>query len=278
MKPILVPTDFSKCSYNAAQFAIALAKETKAKIILLHVYQTPFPPAVTNITPLGQLDVQDDRMKRVSDMAEFELKLHGKEELKIEYEVKAGFTVTEIIAASQKHDAGMIVMGTQGASGLKKIFMGSNTANVITESSCPVLAVPENAKYLGLNKIVFAADFHELKSNTSIEPLVEIALLFNSEIPIFSVRKKESDIPPITQALEELKLDKIFERIPHSFHTAVSEDIAGEIDKFVNTNHLDLLVTMPQKHSYLELIFNKSITRDLVFHATTPILCLPENN
>ncbi|OFY84091.1 MAG: hypothetical protein A3F72_19625 [Bacteroidetes bacterium RIFCSPLOWO2_12_FULL_35_15] len=276
MKPILVPTDFSKCSYNAAHFAIALAKETKAKIILLHVYQFPNPPAVTHITPIAQLDMQDERLKRVYEMAEFELTLHGKEELVIESEVIAGFTVEGIITASQKHDAGIIVMGTQGADGLKKIFMGSNTSNVISKSSCPVLAVPENAKYLGFNKVVFAADFHEIKSNISFEPLVEIALLFNSETLIFSVRKNESDIPSIIQAFERLNLDKVFERIPHSFHTAVSEDTAGEIDKFVNTNHIDLLVTMPQKHSYLELIFNKSITHDLVFHATVPILCLPE--
>lgn len=277
MQTILVPTDFSKCSYNAARYAIALAQETKAKIILLHTYQIPVPPIEAPISPINPLDMQAENMKRLKAMAEFELKLYEDNDLNIEYEATAGFTVNEIITASQKHRVGMIVMGTQGSSGLKKIIMGSNTANVIAKSSCPVLAVPEDSKYLGFKRIVFTADFHEIKDNALLASLEAIALLFNSEILFFSVRKKESDIPSATQVFEGFNFDKVFERIPHSFHTAVSEDVVGEIENFVNANSIDLLVTMPQKHSYVELIFNKSITRNLVFHTHTPILCLPEN-
>lgn len=279
MKTILVPTDFSKCAYNAAKYAVELAKETKAKIILLHTYQVPVPPPETHISPVSISDLHEENMKRLKKMAEFELNLHKNDDLEIEYEAIAGLVVNEIIDASQKYNVGMIVMGTEGVSGvIKKYILGSNAANVIAKAPCPVLAVPENAKYFGLKKVVFAADFHEVKSNSSFNTLAEISLLFDSKILILSVSKNEKDIPSITEAFEGLNLDKVFERIPHSFHNVVSEDIARAISDFANTKKADLLVTMPQKHSYLELLFNKSITRGLVFHTQTPILSLPEQN
>ncbi|MBI2271423.1 MAG: universal stress protein [Bacteroidetes bacterium] len=278
MKTILVPTDFSKCAYNAANYAVALAKATKAKVILLHVYQAPVPPPETYISPISITELYEANMKRLKKMADFELSINTEtSELEINCEAKAGLVVSEIIDAAKKYNAGMIVMGTEGATGvIKKYILGSNAANVIAKSPCPVLAVPENAKYLGFKQIVFAADFHEVKNNSSFDSLAEISLLFDSKILILSVSKNKGDIPSITEAFEGLNLDKVFERIPNSFHNVVSEDTARKISDFVNTNNADLLVTMPQKHSYLELIFNKSITRDLVFHTQTPILCLPE--
>lgn len=279
MKTILVPTDFSKCAYNAAKYAVELAKETKAKIILLHIYQVPVPPPERYINPISISDLHEENMKRLKQMAEFELDLHNNDDLEIEWEAITGIVVSEIIEASKKYNAGMIVMGTEGASGvIKKYILGSSTASVISKSLCPVLAVPESAKYFGFKRIVFTADFHEIKNNSSVDTLMEIALLFGSEILIFSVRKNESDIPSVQEVFEGFNLKKKFERVPHSFHSVVSEDIADAIDNFASTLNADLLVTMPQKHSFLELVFNKSITRNLVFHTQTPVLSLPGYN
>lgn len=279
MKPILIPTDFSKCAYNATKYAVELAKATKAKIILLHIYQVPIPPQEMYISPVLISDLHEASMERLKKMAEFELNLNNEESaLEIQCEVRAGLVVSEIVEVAEKYNVGLIVMGTQGASGvIKQFILGSNTAKVIAKSSCPVLAVPEDAKYKGLKRLGFATDFHEIKSNSSLDSLVEIALLFDSEILIFSIRKNENEIPSMSQAAEGLNLNTVFERIPHSFHTSVADDIVGEIDKFVIESHIDMLVTMPQKRSYFELIFNKSITRNLVFHSQTPILSLQEN-
>lgn len=280
MKQILVPTDFSRSAYNAAEYAVALAKATKAKIILIHIYNVPIPPMETYISPVSFSYLHEENMKRLKKMADFELSINKDEfNLEIECVAIAGFVVTEIIEAAEKYKAGLIVMGTQGASGvIEQYILGSNTANVIAKSPCPVLAVPEKAKYLGFKKFVFSADFHEIKNKSSLDFLMEIALLFGSEILILSVRKNENEIPSLSQASEGLNLDKVFERLTHSFHPVVSEDIAEAIDKFTVKNNADLLVTMPQKHNFFELLFNPGITRNLVFHTQVPILTLPERN
>lgn len=277
MKTILVPTDFSKCSCNAINYATALANKSNAKIILLHVYHVPVPSPETSLNPLTISEFHEVNIKRMKKMTDFELIINDKPPiLEIEYEAVAGFAVTEIIEAAKKHDAGLIVMGTQGASNLTEIIMGSITAHVIAKSTVPVLAVPLSAKYIGLNKIVLAADLHEIKNNSTLSPLLEIALLFDSEILIFSVLKSESDMPTAEQTFEYLNLDKYLERVTHSLHTEVSHHIPDAIEKFALENHADLLVTLPQKHNYLQLLFNKSSTRNLVFHSHTPLLSLPE--
>jgi len=278
MKAILVPTDFSKCAYNAMHFAIEIAKVSKAKIILLHTYQLPVPPPEDQMSPVSFFEIKEENINRLKALVENEFNLE-KTNIHLETEciVRAGFAVDEIIDVAQENNVGLIVMGTQGASGfIQKYILGSNTANVIAKSKFPVMAIPEDAKHLGFSKILFAADFHEIKSNSSLHTLMKLALLFNSTIDLFTVREDKEQLPTLTEAIEGLSLDKYFERIPHRFQTAVNENTAQAIDKFVKESRANLLVTISHKHGYLNLLFNKSITRELAFHTSTPLLCLPE--
>ncbi len=276
MKPIVVATDFSELSYTATRYAIAIALETKAKIILVNVYQVPIPPAEMYVVQDTSATVYEASMARLKEMAEFEKGLYGTGKLEIECDARAGFTVNEILSAAKSHGAGLIVMGTHGASGLKKIIFGSNTANVIAKSEIPVLAVPHNAKYQRLKLFVFAADLHEIKNNNTFDVLMETALLFNARIEVLSVRKSEDKIPGPDEAFEAINIDKVFDKVEHNFHTVVSDDVVKAIDEFVKEHNPDLLVTVPQKHGYFDRLFNKSVTLDLVQSTSAPVLCLPD--
>ena len=55
-----------------------------------------------------------------------------------------------------------LVMGTKGASGIKEVFMGSNTVSVIKNVNCPVICIPENVTYKVPKKIAFAADYKKI--------------------------------------------------------------------------------------------------------------------
>ena len=277
MKTILVPTDFSKCAYVAAHFAVELAKITKSKIILLNTFQIPMPPPESFVTPISFTDLQEESLKQLKNMADIELRTNKEyAELEIEYEAVMGSTVSGIIDAAKRYDAGMVIMGTQGASGMiKEIILGSNTASLIAKAPCPIFAIPENAKFSGLKKIIFAIDFHEIKNDSVLNPLKELGLLFDSEIDIFSIITKQEQKAFMEKEIERINSIKIFEHISHSFHIILNEDIQLAIDNYVKETNADILVTMPQKHNFLELLFNKSITRQLAFHVKIPLLCLP---
>lgn len=277
MKPILVPTDFSECSRTAFRFAVEIAKVTKTKIILFHSFHMPLPPPEAVVSPLPLPMLKEENMNDLKKMADDELRKNKNAKgVDVEYEVVPGFVVDEIIESAKKHNAGMIVMGTQGASGIKKYVFGSNTASVISKSGIPVIAVPYEAKFSGFKKIAFAVDLHQIKNNSVFHPLVELASLFNSEIKLFFVKNNIHEPVSIEEAMEKLNLYKALKEVPHTFHVAKDEDVVHAIDTFVKDSRADLLVTVHQKRSYIESLLNKSVTRDLAFHVKVPLLSLFE--
>jgi nucleotide-binding universal stress UspA family protein len=274
MRTIIVPIDFSKCSVSAAKFACEIAKQSKTKIVFFHTFHVPIPPpdAVVDIIPTSELaETNNNSLKK---LVQKEIKPDS-DSLEITYESVAGFAIDEIILASQRHKASMIIMGTKGASGIKKIIFGSNTSSVIGKSNIPVLVVPEKAKFKGFDKIAFAVDLHEVKDNKIFNPLLELALLFNSSVKLFSVKKDVKEPLTMQQAFEKLNLDKVFEKVPHTFHLAKDESVVNAIDDFIKVSKADLVVTIAQKHSFIDVLLNKSITRDLAFHTKVPLLSMP---
>jgi len=279
MNTLLVPIDFSECSHKAIHFAIEIAKASNAKIILFHSFHIPIPPPDAVVDPIPLSLLMEENKKRLEKTAEEELlKNQAFGKVDIECKVTVGFATDEIIEAAKKHRVSMIVMGTQGASGIKKIVLGSNTTSVISKSNCPVLVIPEKAKFSSFKRIAVAVDLREIKNNKVFDPLVELAVSFNSEVKLFSVKKDVKERLTIEQAMEKLNLDKVLVKIPHTFHLAKDGDVVHAIDTFVKDSHADLLTTIPQKHTFVELMLNKSVTRDLAFHVHVPLLCLPEVN
>lgn len=276
MKTILVPTDFSKCAYVAAHFAVELAHITKAKIVLINTFEIPIPPPDSLVTPISYSELREESLKQLKKMADFELRANKEyTELEIQYETILGDTANEIINASKKHAAELIVMGTHGASGILRNVFGTNTARVITKTLCPIFVIPEAGKFNGLEKLTFAVDFSEIYNNSSLKWLLEFASIFNSKIDLLNVINKPEQKVVMECEIERINLLKIFEQIQHSFHIVLNENIPQAIEYFINETHSHALVTIPHKHNFFEFLFNKSISRELAFHLKKPLLCLP---
>src|SRR6185369_9385968 len=79
-----------------------------------------------------------------------------------------------------------IVMGTKGATGIKEMVFGSNTARVIESATCPVLAIPKNSTFRHIQQITFATNYidGDLEAITEISKLAEI---FSAHITILHV-------------------------------------------------------------------------------------------
>lgn len=276
MKTILVPTDFSKCAYVAAHFAVELAHITKAKIVLINTFEIPIPPPDSLVTPISYSELKEERLKQLKKMADFELRANKNfTELQIQYEAVLGDAANEIINATKKHGAELIVMGTHGASGILSTLLGTNTASVIGNAPCPVLAIPENAKFQGFKNLTVAVDFSEIYDNASLKWLFEFVSIFNSKIELLNVISKPEQKEVVECEIKRIEMIEIFGQIPHSFHIVLNEKVSQAIDFFIHENNSDALVTIPHKHNFWEFLFNKSISRELVFHIKKPLLCLP---
>lgn len=137
-KSYLVPLDFSRGSEVALNHAFALARENRAKLILLHVIPAAmvYPSAGTTFDFYGLLE---------RDARENFIKLAKRKQLKPgEYRVVLvrGVDTAEIIARqAQKLRASMIIMGSHGRTGLRRLLLGSVAERTLRYANCPVLIV-----------------------------------------------------------------------------------------------------------------------------------------
>lgn len=137
-KTYIVPVDFSKGSEAALDHAIRLAKENRAKLVLLHVVSTNFA------FPLeaGFPEIFDALEKNARDGMK---KLVRRKRLKAgRYRalLVTGFNPADVIAATAKRlGASMIVMGSHGRTGLQRFMIGSVAERTLRYARCPVLIV-----------------------------------------------------------------------------------------------------------------------------------------
>lgn len=162
-KKILVPTDFSECSQTALMVAASIARAHGGEIILAHV----IAPEPAMPTPLEPAVWEYERLRK---NAEGEINSIARADfltgIPCAHEVHIGDLWTTLVFVGEKHAADLVVVGTHGRTGLKKIVRGSVAEQIFRLASVPVVTVgPEVKRDLlqphGLSTVLFATDFSE---------------------------------------------------------------------------------------------------------------------
>lgn len=272
MKKILVPTDFSKNADNALDYAVQIAKKTNSKIILFHVFYIAYYSYDTPMDFMSEqsFQIQENTKNNLVGLCEKVKQTFG---LECEYISKEGFVVDSILGISEEEDVDMIIMGTKGASGIKEMLMGSNTAKVINRTSCTLIAVPEKASYDGIQKIAYATDYNKNDIN-SIKLLVEFAEVEHSEIKIIHVVDGENKYEYEESFLKkyEGKIKKKINYIDISYQLIFGVDVEKKLEQYLKKESISLLGISTKKRNLFRRIFGKSITRKLVYHTKIPLI------
>jgi len=130
---VLLAVDGSKFSEPAVDHAIALAAETGAALSAVSV-------AVVNDEFYAEApDVADGLVKKARAVVDAVREKAGAKGVKVETSVREGEAYEEIVDTATKSGAGLIIMGSHGRTGLKRLLMGSVTEKVIGHAPCPVL-------------------------------------------------------------------------------------------------------------------------------------------
>ncbi len=148
IKKILVAIDGSKPSLDASEQAISFAAKYEAELIAVHVVSpdvrygyledviTPgLPASVKEVVVLAMEKGQkylDDVKQNASE---------NKVEVRTEVLIGASSVVKEIVAYAEEYKIDLIVIGTRGISGIKKMLLGSTASGVLSYAHCPVLIV-----------------------------------------------------------------------------------------------------------------------------------------
>jgi nucleotide-binding universal stress UspA family protein len=275
MKKFLVPTDFSETSKNAARYAVELAQDDpETTIILYNIYDKLAPGSDGSL-----LTESDEDRKKVLNQAllNLEIELHEISTVRIEYVAEEGNSLVESIERYARYNGvNVVIMGITGATKLEQIFFGSNALNMARQGVCPVIIVPPKAKFKRIQNVMLLSDFKNVKSTTPVAQVRQILDIFKPNLHIVNVDSEHH-----VQLTEEYKrerdwMEKTFTDYKPEFYFIRMYDFLEAIDAFTTDHNIDLIVTVPRKHSFLSGLYKTSHTKKLAYHSHIPVAAIHE--
>jgi nucleotide-binding universal stress UspA family protein len=142
MKHILIPVDGSDCTPRSIDFAKDLAKAFGSKISLLNVYSMPYVGSDPSFTSAVWLDSMLEYIKKQSqELLNRTRELCGDWGVEIETVSLEGYPADQIIHYVEQHDVDLVIMGTYGMGGFRRLFLGSTTHKVAVAIEKPILII-----------------------------------------------------------------------------------------------------------------------------------------
>ncbi|ANO47291.1 universal stress protein [Flavobacterium columnare] len=270
MKRILVPTDFSQHAEYALKVAAQFAKKHNAEIYLVHLLELPNQgnDTVTHGHDIPEIIFFKNAItNRMDDLLEEEY-LNGIETSKI---IQIEHPFEGIMKTIQNNAFDLIIMGSHGASGIKEMFVGSNTEKVVRNSNVPVLVIKEDDINFKIDHFVFASDFlDEIKK--PFENIVRFANELGATLHLVNINTPNNFRS--TQNAQKLMADFVsgFKIDKYETHIYNDTNVEAGILNITNDLNADLIGMCTHGRKGLAHFFNGSISESLVNHSKKPVI------
>lgn len=262
MSKILVPTDFSDTARNAIAYAIRMAKQVNAGLVIFHAND----PAKVQT---------DAEVQTAMDQLRLDIEPGLSGIRSIEYTARHGKLKDLLPHIASEYNVDLVLMGTNGISGGGPYKWGSNAYTIIEESQVPVLVVPPEADFHGIERLALAVDYRTDFSQIPVLPLIKILQLTGGEVFVLSVLPVNKDNPP--EAIMDVKMvGGLLKNVRHSFHYVYADNTEKAIVDFAKLQFVDVVIILPKKHNWFKKLFNTSHTQNLVYNIATPVLAVSE--
>jgi nucleotide-binding universal stress UspA family protein len=259
MKDVIIPVDFSETSLNAARYAAdMLIGKADARIILYHMFKEP-EEAITAGQYLESLKAE----------------MEQKGVLNIELEKELGDDLIDNLGrlAYQK-TAELIIMGISEKDEWRQLFIGSNTLKMADQNICPVMIIPNDARFTGIKNIALTSDFQDVDATTPVLAIKTVLEIFNASLHIVNVDNEHYVSLTEEYLVERGKMQKMFAEFNPEFYFIGMNDFYDAIEQFSRDRNIDLIIIIPKNHSFINSLFsfNTSHTKKLAFNSSVPIL------
>lgn len=270
---ILVPVDFSAAAENAFLYSLELAKTFGASVTVLHVFHIPsMMHAGNSIDEKIRLEMQQEIQLKLKVF----LKKHEDAAKGVSCIAKevCGYFMEEVKEQIAEGEMELVVLGTEGATGLKKV-MGSNAYALMDESSCPVLAIPPVAAFQGIRNIVFACDLFSEVKPAALNLLKTFSAGFGAQVTVVHVQE-DLTVGAAPQKKIMARLSAQLEGVDFSFEVLEGEKVDKSLRLYLDSRKADLLFMMPRHQNMLDRLIGGSVTKEMAFRARLPMLTLKE--
>jgi nucleotide-binding universal stress UspA family protein len=275
MKTFLVPTDFSETSKNAARYAAHIAKQYQDIHIILYNVSDEIA-AGSDGTPLADDEHSRHKIMELA-LESVKTELSKITQTQITCVAEEGTNLIDSIDRFARHnDVDMIIMGITGSTRLEQIFMGSNTLKMVDRGTCPVMIVPPFALYKGIQDVMLTSDFKDVDRTTPVKPIQKVLDLFRANLHVVNVDHEHYVEVTDEYKQERAKLETILGPHNPQFYFIRMYDFMDAVNQFVEDKEIDLIITVPKKHSFLSGVFRSSYTKKLAYHSHVPIVAVHE--
>jgi nucleotide-binding universal stress UspA family protein len=261
MHKVIIPIDFSETSLNAARFtAQMLAGKDDATAILYHNYENA-----------DDFDISHNYQESLKK----EFIRAGVKNVECENEM-GGDLIENISRLAHTVRATLVIMGITGKSAIRQIMFGSNTLKLIDKNLYPVMIIPPDATYNGINNVAFASDYKNVENTTPSALINSVLEMFTPKLHIVNVSREHYVSLTDEMEVEKEKLKKMFAGFSTEFYFITMNDFYEAIDNFVKDYKIDVLITVPKHQSNSTSLFKSTHTKKLAYHSHIPILAAHE--
>lgn len=279
MKQILVPTDLSENAWNALRYGLELFKKNKCTFYLIHVNPIPGYSGAGTSLKRASGNLADSLLK--SSMEDLHTLIERIEKLPLNTNHKFvplafySYFIDTVKNEVKNKNIDLIIMGTKGATGLKKVSIGSNTGDVITKVKCPLLAVPEDALYKEPKEIAFPTDFQLSYDLKVLDALIEMTTANNATLRILHISKKGEELNQEQLKNKDFLQDYLVD-VDHSFHSLTGTKLEIAVQCFTESRDIDMIAMVAKNLNFFQRIVFRPAVEEISYITEVPFLVLHE--
>jgi nucleotide-binding universal stress UspA family protein len=270
---IIAATNYSDTARNAVTYAAGIAQAANAKLVLFNSFSL-------NVHSANAL-ISAEEMQKELDRAILRLETLGKEiahlfKIEVQCCCSYSFLKDELAAVLESTGAELVVMGMAERS-FEQDLQGNTTTSVIKNIDIPVLAVPLNARFKKLRKVLYACDTLSFSAARRFSWIIKVIGNPDIEIELFSGEESVAEIRKRDEAaVRDGTLGKEFEDVKYIYKTVRSNAVINEIEKEIKRYQADILVMVPKKYGFWDSLVHKSKTRIMASGLDVPLLSFPQ--
>ena len=162
-------------------------------------------------------------------------------------------------------------MGISEADGFTETLAGSNSLDVAKHVTTPVLIVPHGATYKPIQQVLFTCDYNHVTETVPLALLRNIITATGAHLHILHV---DSDVETEEHLQQAAALKKLLQDVAADYYTIQHTDFKEAVSQFAAEHTIDLLAAIPKKHGFFIGLFHRSLTKELAFHSSIPLLLM----
>lgn len=272
MKTIVLATDYSEDARNATEYAARIAAQTGATLVLFHAFFLPEPLAEAPEMLAAVPELTQAHLIKLESLGKEITKTYG-----VQTSCYAGPVpvIDQLTTLVKREHANLVVLGIRGTNAWERNRFGSTTAAVLRMAHFPLLAVPEEAHFQSIQRILFACNTEAMDRENHLAILKEIALAYNAHVQVLHLEVPEPATEAPHSSKKHINLEAMFTGVKHEYLFAEAQKVIKGIENGVQEFQADLLVMVPHRQGFWDIAMNRSNTRKIAFRTHIPLLVLP---